>query len=203
MCKSQLSSVSHLTSQLSSPDITAVITWHHSCHCRCHCSNWWRRLSATHRTYGRLLRDHHNVQQSNLSQQEQQFWGKPSQQKIFFCLVFFFNLSHFQFLSFVTFWRGKSGGQSPRDFPRAQPMIHCISRLESYYKHSQFPIFILPVLSFLVGQYWKSWFSVLVWQLGLYFPVLPSRWSNTGPYRPSRELCCGSTRKYTWSGEQY
>ena len=42
---------------------------------------------------------------------------------------------------------------------------------------------ILPVLSFLVGQYWKSWISVLVLQLGLYFPLLPSRWSNTGLYR--------------------
>ena len=45
--------------------------------------------------------------------------------------------------------------------------------------------------------------AVLVWQLELYFPVLPSRWCNMGPYRPSRELCCGSTRKYTWSGEKY
>ena len=39
-------------------------------------------------------------------------------------------------------------------------------------------------------------------RLGIYFPVLPSTWSNMGPYRPSREFCCGSTRKYTWSGEQ-
>ena len=34
---------------------------------------------------------------------------------------------------------------------------------------------------------------------GVYFPVLPSRWSHTGPYRPSRELFCGSTRKYRWT----
>ena len=45
------------------------------------------------------------------------------------------------------------------------------------------------------GQYWKRWFSVLVWQLELYFPILPSRWRNIDPYRPSRELCCGSTMK--------
>ena len=103
----------------------------------------------------------------------------------------------------IAWARGKSRERSPRDFPRAQAIFHCISRLESSYRHSQLKRNIPPVLSFLVGQYWKSWFSVLVWQLGLYFPVLPSRWSNTGPYRPSRELCCGSTRKYTWSGEQY
>ena len=27
----------------------------------------------------------------------------------------------------------------PRDFPRAQAIFHCISRLESQYKHSQLP----------------------------------------------------------------
>ena len=98
--------------------------------------------------------------------------------------------------------QGKSRGRNPRDFPRAQAIFHRLSQLESKYRHSHFLKVILPVLSFLVGQYWKSWFSLLVWQLGLYFPVLPRRWSNTGPYRPSRELCCGSTRKYRWSGEQ-
>ena len=50
---------------------------------------------------------------------------------------------------------------------------------------------------------WKSWFSLLVWLLRLYFPVFPSIWSNTVPYIPNRELYCGSTRKYTWSGEKY
>ena len=43
----------------------------------------------------------------------------------------------------------------------------------------------LVVLAFLGGQYWKSWFSILPLRLGLYFPVLPSIQSNTGPYRPS------------------
>ena len=103
----------------------------------------------------------------------------------------------------IAWARGKSRGRSLRDFPRAQAIFYRLSWLESKYRHSNFLKVILPVVSFLVGQYWKSWFSLLVWQLGLYFPVLPSRWSNTGPYRPSRELCCGSTRKYTWSGEQY
>ena len=37
---------------------------------------------------------------------------------------------------------------------------------------------------------------------GLYFPIMPSRWRNTSPYRPSGELCCGSTRKYTCWEEQ-
>ena len=98
----------------------------------------------------------------------------------------------------IAWARGESRGR-PRDFQRAQAIIHCISRLQSLYRHSQFLKVILPVLSFLVWQYWKSWFSVLVWQLGLYILVMSSRWSK-GPYRPSRELCCGNTRKYTWSG---
>ena len=103
----------------------------------------------------------------------------------------------------IAWARGKTRGRSLRDFPRAQAIFYRLSWLESKYRHSNFLKVILPVVSFLVGQYWKSWFSLLVWQLGLYFPVLPSRWSNTGPYRPSRELCCGSTRKYTWSRELY
>ena len=108
----------------------------------------------------------------------------------------------------ITWAQGKSGGRSPREFPRAHAILHRIYRIslylpESYYRHSQFIKTILPVLSFPLGPYWKSWFSVLVWQLRLYFLVLPSRWSNTVPYRPSRELYCGNTRKYTWSGEQY
>ena len=28
-------------------------------------------------------------------------------------------------------------------------------------------------MSFLVGQYWKSWFSILIWQLGYIFPYYP------------------------------
>ena len=81
-----------------------------------------------------------------------------------------------------------------------------ISQFEKWFPRTLFLIkstlkFIVPVSSFLVGHYWNSWFSVLVWQL--YFSVLPSSWSNTGPFRPSKELCCGSTRKCTWSGEQY
>ena len=70
--------------------------------------------------------------------------------------------------------------EEPKGFSRAQAIFHSISWLESQYRHSQFLKCILPVLSFLVGQYRKSWFSILVWQLQLYFPVLPSRWSNTG-----------------------
>ena len=104
---------------------------------------------------------------------------------------------------YIAWARGKSRGRSPRNFPRTHAIFHRISRLGSEYRHSQFLKVILSVLSFLVGQYRKSWFSILVWQLGLYFPVLPSRWSNMGPYRLSRELCCGSTRKYTLSGEKY
>ena len=34
---------------------------------------------------------------------------------------------------------------------------------------------------------------------GAIFPILPIRWSNTGPYRPSRNFCWGSTKKYIWS----
>ena len=97
----------------------------------------------------------------------------------------------------IAWARGKSQGRSLRNFPRAQAIFHRLFQLESKCRHSHFLKVILPVLSFLVGQYWKSWFSLLVWQLGLYFPVLPRRWSNTGPYRPSRELCCGSTRKHS------
>ena len=33
-------------------------------------------------------------------------------------------------------------------------------------------------------QYWKSWFSVLLWQLGLYFPVFTQlRWMNTEEFK--------------------
>ena len=40
------------------------------------------------------------------------------------------------------------------------------------------------------SQYWKSWFAILPSQRTLYVPLLPraSIQSNTGPYRPSREL---------------
>ena len=99
---------------------------------------------------------------------------------------------------------------STREIPRAKPdeFPEGSGYISPYIPtwviiHSQFLKSILPVLSFLVRQYWKSWFSVLVWKLGLYFPVLPSSWSNMGPYRHSRELCFGSTRINTWSGEQY
>ena len=103
----------------------------------------------------------------------------------------------------IAWAQGKSGGWRPRDFSKAKAIFHQISQLESWYRHFQFLKIIRPALSFPVGQYWKSWFSVLVWQLGLYFLVLPIRWSNTGPYGPSGEFCCGSTCRYTWSGEKY
>ena len=70
---------------------------------------------------------------------------------------------------------------STREIPRAEPggcpgasgyispyiqtwvIIHTFSMSKSYTSR----------MSFLVGQYWKSWFSVLVWQLGYIFPYCP------------------------------
>ena len=72
----------------------------------------------------------------------------------------------------------------PKGFPSPPPFGQCPN--QSW--------FFLGIAS--LRQYWKNWAFLFVWQLGLYFPVLPSRWSNTGPYRFSRELCCGSTTKY-------
>ena len=51
--------------------------------------------------------------------------------------------------------RGKSWGQSPKDFPRVQAIFHCISWLESQYRQSHYNPSILPG-----NQYWRSWFSV-------------------------------------------
>ena len=41
------------------------------------------------------------------------------------------------------------------------------------YRYSPFLKVILLVWSFLVRQYWKSWFSVLVWHVGYIFPYCP------------------------------
>ena len=66
----------------------------------------------------------------------------------------------------------------PRDFLRDQTIFHHTFRLESQYR----PITI-PALSFLGEQYLKSWFSVSLWQLGLYFPVYSQLyWKCTGKY---------------------
>ena len=76
----------------------------------------------------------------------------------------------------------------PRDFPRAQAIFHGISQLETKCRHSQFMIIILSVMSFLVGQYCKSWFSLLVWQLGyifLYCPVDEAIWVHIDPVENS------------------
>ena len=39
----------------------------------------------------------------------------------------------------IAWARGKSWGQSPRDFPRSQALFHSISRLASQYRHSHSP----------------------------------------------------------------
>ena len=47
----------------------------------------------------------------------------------------------------IAWARGKSRGQSPRDFPRdfprAQAIFHCISWLESQYRHSKLQLLVL------------------------------------------------------------
>ena len=78
---------------------------------------------------------------------------------------------------------------SPREIPRAEPevfpegsgyispyiltwvIIQTLSILKSHTSN----------MSFLLWQYWKSWFSVLVWQLGYIFPwhVTRDTWHMT------------------------
>ena len=72
---------------------------------------------------------------------------------------------------------GKSRGRSQRDFPRPRlrlsPYIptQVIIQILSISKSDTFSI---PVLSSQVGHYWKSLFSILLWQLGLSFQYSPS-----------------------------
>ena len=85
---------------------------------------------------------------------------------------------------------------STRELPRAEPngfpegSSYILPYIPTWVIIQTFSISksYTSVLSCLVAKYWKQWFSILVWKLELYFPVLPSRWSNIVPYIPSREL---------------
>ena len=98
--------------------------------------------------------------------------------------------------------QGSSRGQSPQNFCCLW-LYFTISLLKSEYRPYRFLKIKLPVLATQGGQYRKSWFSVLPSHQGLYFLVLPRIQSNTGPYRPRKELSRGSTGEYTWWVEQY
>ena len=88
----------------------------------------------------------------------------------------------------IAWAQGKFWGRSTRDFQRARANFHRRSWLESKYRHYQFLKMIHTVLSSLVGYYWKSGFSVLIWQLGLYFPVYAQlSWANTETYSPLQQ----------------
>ena len=74
----------------------------------------------------------------------------------------------------IAWARGKSRGRSPRDFPVGSGYISPYIPTWVIIQTFSISKSILPVLSFLVGQHWKSWFSVLVWQLGYIFPYCPA-----------------------------
>ena len=72
-------------------------------------------------------------------------------------------------------------------------IVHHISQFES--------LSVSTNLTFSIGFPRRTILKELILRIalsvGLNFSVLPNRQSNTGSYRPSRELCCGSTRIYT------
>ena len=72
---------------------------------------------------------------------------------------------------------------STRDFQRAQAIFHRISRLQSKYRHSQFLKVILPVLPFLVGQYWK--YNLELGRVDS--PYWSGSWGYIFPYYPVDE----------------
>ena len=84
--------------------------------------------------------------------------------------------------------------QNPRKITRAEP--------KRFSEGSDYILPHIPTLAFiktlsnlrnnaafLVGQYWKRWFSVLLWQIGLYFAVFDQlSWANIKKYIP-RDFC--------------
>ena len=88
----------------------------------------------------------------------------------------------------IVWARGKSRGQSPKDCPRAQAIFHCISWLESQYRHSQLQI-----------HHWSSWeinagrvHSPYFFYSGQYGKIFPRWLSNT------RELNFNSIMFSNW-----
>ena len=72
--------------------------------------------------------------------------------------------------------QGKSQGRSPRNFPRAQAIFHCISQLESQYRHSQLQLqhylsVVINIGKFILQTAPKP---------GQYRKILPSRLGKTG-----------------------
>ena len=95
-----------------------------------------------------------------------------------------YRASPYFLLDLMDFWNLEIGniawsqGQCPRDFPRAQPIFHCISWLESQYRHSQLQL-----------QHCLSWRSILeelilriAQTAGQYGEILPSRLNNTAEF---------------------
>ena len=66
---------------------------------------------------------------------------------------------------------GKSQKQSPRDFPRAQAIFHCNSRLKSQYSHSQLQLHHWPSLEINIGKLIIRFAPTA----GQYGKILPSR----------------------------
>ena len=64
----------------------------------------------------------------------------------------------------------------PRDFPKAQAISHCISRLESQNRHSQLQLQHCPCLRSILEE-----LILLIAPIaGQYGKILPGRLSNTG-----------------------
>ena len=71
----------------------------------------------------------------------------------------------------IVWARGKSWGQSLKDFPRSQAIFHRISRLKSRYRHSQLKLQLWPT--------WRSILEELILRIaptaGQYGKILPSK----------------------------
>ena len=67
---------------------------------------------------------------------------------------------------------------SPRDFPRAQAIFYCISRLESQYRHSQIQIQQCPSSRSVL----EEWILSIAPTARQYEKILPIRLRNTGEF---------------------
>ena len=59
----------------------------------------------------------------------------------------------------IAWAQGKSRGGSLRDFPRAQAIFHCISQLESKYRHSQLQLLHWPSWEINIGRVASPYYS--------------------------------------------